>query len=115
MKRNCCLDLRLRSSSSHHRSIICRNEMLELHNKLVGIIHDGRSCMFDITELQARVIIWVASSQKVEERIVGIQTQALLMYASRGLSVKRSLQEFLQNRKRRCQSTHISNKHNSLN
>ncbi|MED6210576.1 hypothetical protein PIB30_065422 [Stylosanthes scabra] len=79
--------------------------MLELHNKLVAIIHDRRNCMFDMTELQARVIIWVAS-EKVEEGIVGIQTQALLMYASRGLSVKRSLQEFLQNRKRRCQSSH---------
>ncbi|RDY02177.1 Protein TIFY 5A, partial [Mucuna pruriens] len=120
MKRNCYLDLRLHSSSSNstsHRSMqaistlssqylhFCRNETLNIHNKLVAILHNGRHCMFDTAELQARVIIWLASREMEES--TGLHSRALLIHVSRGLSIKKSLHNFLQRRKKRSQS-HIS-------
>ncbi|XP_020234371.1 uncharacterized protein LOC109814370 [Cajanus cajan] len=99
MKRNCYLGLRLHSSSM--------NETLNMHNKLAAILHaHGRHCIFDRAELQARVIIWLASGGMEES--TGLHSQALLIHVSRGLSMKKSLQNFLQRRKKRSQSN-ISN------
>ncbi|KAI5393105.1 uncharacterized protein LOC127095684 [Lathyrus oleraceus] len=71
---------------------------------------------FDEREFQARVIIWLAS-QEMEGRngnkglqptlSLSLQPQALLMHASHGFSIKRSLQNFLHKRNKRIQG-HVS-------
>ncbi|KAG5053547.1 hypothetical protein AAZX31_02G291900 [Glycine max] len=100
MKRNCYLDLRLQSSSPHpYRSM---NRTLNIHNKLVAILHNGRQCIFDTAELQARVIIWLASREM--EGSTGLHSETLLIHVSRGLSIKKSLQNFLQRRIRKKRS-----------
>ncbi|KAH1092461.1 hypothetical protein AAZX31_14G002600 [Glycine max] len=97
MKRNCYLDLRLQSSSPSHRSM---NGTLNIHNNLVAILHNGRQCIFDTTELQARMIIWLASKE-MEENTTGLHSEALLIHVSRGLSIKKSLENFLQRRRKK--------------
>ncbi|KAL2316522.1 hypothetical protein Fmac_030398 [Flemingia macrophylla] len=79
----------------------CRNETLNIHNKLAAILR-GRQCIFDTAELKARVIIWLANGGMEES--TGLHSQALLIHVSRGLSMKNSLQNFLQRRKKRSQS-----------
>ncbi|KAL5126065.1 Protein TIFY 5A [Glycine soja] len=133
-RRNCYLDLRLQSSSPHpYRSMqaiwtlsfqyfrydslhlyisgikqvgfflhFCRNRTLNIHNKLVAILHNGRQCIFDTAELQARVIIWLASREM--EGSTGLHSETLLIHVSRGLSIKKSLQNFLQRRIRKKRS-----------
>ncbi|KAI4305514.1 hypothetical protein L6164_028876 [Bauhinia variegata] len=102
MKRNCSLELRL-SSSPPNDSM---NEPLNL-NQQVDIPQNGGHFMFDTTELQARGIIWLASKE-MEERIgvSGTTTISSLisLQSPQGLSMKRSLQTFLQNRRKRTQS-----------
>ncbi|CAJ1971634.1 unnamed protein product [Sphenostylis stenocarpa] len=86
-----------------------RNGTLNIHNKLAAILHNGRHCIFDSTELQARVIIWLASREMVESR--SLHSEALLVHISRGLSIKKSLENFLQRRRKRKRSQ----RHNEKN
>ncbi|KAG5076879.1 hypothetical protein JHK82_055574 [Glycine max] len=110
MKRNCYLDLRFRpsSASSPHDSIM---------SKKVVAIPQSRRHMLDVTELQvmciaARVILWLASQERegntgpASATSLSLQSQALLMHAPQGSSVKRSLRNFLQKRKKRFQKSH---------
>ncbi|TKY47914.1 TIFY 5A [Spatholobus suberectus] len=102
MKRNCYLDLRFRPSSASppHYSII--------NEKVVAIPHSSRHVL-DVTELQARVIIWLASQDNTgpaSATSLSLQSQALLMHAPQGFSIKRSLRNFLQKRKKRSQKSH---------
>ncbi|KAL5076174.1 hypothetical protein RYX36_015158 [Vicia faba] len=102
MKRNCYFDL------SSQKSM---NQESKVNKQFVTIPHELHK--FDNRELQARVIIWLAN-QGMEGRngrkkfppklSLSLQPQVLLMHASRGFSIKRSLQNFLQKRKRRIQS-----------
>ncbi|KAK7320236.1 hypothetical protein VNO77_29541 [Canavalia gladiata] len=61
----------------------------------------------------ARVIIWSASREMEES--TGLQSQALLMNVSQGLSIKKSLHNFLQKRKKRSQSHSSIVAHNVKN
>ncbi|WVY91066.1 hypothetical protein V8G54_036580 [Vigna mungo] len=97
MKRNCYLDLRLHSSSSH--TSMQATSTLSFHIKLAAILHNQRHCIFDTTELQARAIIWLASREMVKTR--SLRSEALLVHISPHLSIKKSLQNFLQRRKKR--------------
>lgn len=72
--------------------------------------------------LQARVILWLAS-QEVEESnggtgpaptlSISLQPRALLLHDPQGFSVKRSLHNFLQKRKKRSQIVRIATHDNS--
>ncbi|CAJ1965006.1 unnamed protein product [Sphenostylis stenocarpa] len=112
MKRNCYLDLRFRSSSasSPHDSM---NELLNMNKNVVGIPHGGSGRhMLDVIELQARVIIWLASQKRdgsteaASATSLSLQSQALLMHAPQGFSIKTSLRNFLHKRKKRSQKSH---------
>ncbi|RHN69008.1 putative transcription regulator Others family [Medicago truncatula] len=109
MKRNCYLD------SSSHKSM---NEKLNVNKKLVANPHNGNH-KFDEKELQARAIIWLASQEIMEGKngsnkesiptlSLSMQPSALQMHASHGFSIKRSLHNFLEKRKKRIQSHHVS-------
>ncbi|XP_020205249.1 protein JAZ13 [Cajanus cajan] len=110
MKRNCYLDLRFRPSSASqpHHSM---NEPLNMNRKVVAIPNSSRH-MLDVTELQARVIIWLASQERVGNTGPSsatshyLQSQALLMHAPQGFTIKKSLRNFLQKRKKRSQKSH---------
>ncbi|XP_045818511.1 uncharacterized protein LOC123911183 [Trifolium pratense] len=110
MKRNFCLE--------SHKSM---NEELNVnHQFVVNIPHHK----FEERELQARVMMWLAS-QEMEEKngskestptlSLSLQPRALLMHTSHGFSVKRSLQNFLEKRKERIQSHVITHDNNSTN
>ncbi|KAI0501336.1 hypothetical protein KFK09_016280 [Dendrobium nobile] len=94
------LQLSLCSNSDDHR----RQQMT--------IFYDGRVCVSDVTELQAKAILEMAKKElRMEEkqgdgnRQVDINTAALPASATQlmspGQSMKRSLQRFLQKRKTR--------------
>ncbi|RZB42681.1 protein JAZ13 isoform X2 [Glycine soja] len=113
MKRNCYLDLRFRpsSASSPHDSILFLAFVVSMSKKVVAIPQSRRH-MLDVTELQARVILWLASQERegntgpASATSLSLQSQALLMHAPQGSSVKRSLRNFLQKRKKRFQKSH---------
>ncbi|XP_027938927.1 protein TIFY 5A-like [Vigna unguiculata] len=105
MKRNCYLDLRLHSSSSH----TSMNGKFNIHSiKLAAILHNQRHCIFDTTELQARAIIWLASREMVKTR--SLCSEALLVHIPPHLSIKKSLHNFLQRRKKRRSSQRNNDK-----
>ncbi|KAF8408861.1 hypothetical protein HHK36_004930 [Tetracentron sinense] len=72
--------------------------------------YNGRVCVSDVTELQARAIIWLARKE-TDERMNTPRSEPVLpalpspLYSPPGLSMKRSLQRFLQKRKNRNQAT----------
>ncbi|KAK7399938.1 hypothetical protein VNO78_11135 [Psophocarpus tetragonolobus] len=78
------------------------------------IFYDGKICVSDVTELQARSILMLANKE-IEKRVMTptgsepsspMQQSPHNMYSpSTGLSMKRSLQRFLQKRKNRVQET----------
>ncbi|PON32825.1 Tify domain containing protein [Parasponia andersonii] len=81
------------------------------HQQQVTVFFNGRAFVCDMTEMQARAIILIAS-REIEERkdtqgselalSIWLQSQ---LYRSPGFSMKRSLQRFLQKRKQRSQSS----------
>ncbi|KAL2327136.1 hypothetical protein Fmac_020563 [Flemingia macrophylla] len=83
-----------------------------MNRKVVAIPNSSRH-MLDATELQARVIILLASQER-EEKSKGpdsatshyMQSQALLMHAPQCFTIKKSLRNFLQKRKKRSQKSH---------
>ncbi|XP_048141014.1 LOW QUALITY PROTEIN: protein TIFY 5A-like [Rhodamnia argentea] len=129
MKRSFDLELRLQpysipdflassgSSSSSTGSAECSPE----EQQKLTIFYDGKVCASAVTELQARQIILLAN-RETEERssktptgsepstpslwsqpsTPNVQPQ---VYSSTGLSMKRSLQKFLQKRQHRIQAT----------
>ncbi|XP_061356726.1 protein JAZ13 [Gastrolobium bilobum] len=123
MKRNCYLVLRFHPSSGYSPRHNSKNELLSINKQVVAVLHNKRH-MFDITELQARVIIWLAS-QEMEEKDASmgpaptpsllLQPKALLVHAPNGISIKRSLRNFLQRRKKRSQSHIAIATHSSTN
>ncbi|KAK7371793.1 hypothetical protein VNO80_05158 [Phaseolus coccineus] len=119
MKRNCYLHLPLHSSSSHPSMQATStlsfqyfpsylNGTFNIHNKLAAILHNERHCIFDTTELQARAIIWLASREMVERS--SLRSEALLVHISPHLSIKKSLQNFLQRRNKRKSSQRNNHK-----
>ncbi|KAK2442539.1 Protein TIFY 5A [Trifolium repens] len=97
------------------------NKELNVNKHLVVNIPHHK---FEERELQARVMIWLAS-QEMEEKngskgstptlSLSLQPRALLMHTSHGFSVKRSLQNFLEKRKKRIQSHIVIHDNSSTN
>ncbi|KAJ8538487.1 hypothetical protein K7X08_027708 [Anisodus acutangulus] len=116
MKRNCNLELGLMppslSSSSPNN---CKNnlyfsmkdqESTELEKQpqqQLTIFYNGRLVVSDVTELQAKAIIYLASREMEEE--TKKTPSSPLLQTQTGLFMKRSLQRFLQKRKNRIQTT----------
>ncbi|XP_073137713.1 protein TIFY 5A-like [Henckelia pumila] len=94
MKSNCNdLELRLVTPSVSYHSLRDQESKQQL-----SIFYNGRVATCDVTELQARAIILLAKRQMLDQKM------ALGATGTAGLSMKRSLQRFLQKRKTRAQS-----------
>nr|XP_011460207.1 PREDICTED: protein TIFY 5B-like [Fragaria vesca subsp. vesca] len=132
MRRSCNLELELRLSSSdecsssleslHHQS--CQ----DLQQQQLTIFYNGVMCTCDVTELQARAILCVANyelgkivvktsttsssipsgSYELSSPSAHYSPPCTSCVAAGGLSIKKSLREFLQKRKHRSQATHRS-------
>ncbi|CAK9167854.1 unnamed protein product [Ilex paraguariensis] len=129
MGRNCNLDLRLVPTSvssvslqstdfedQHHHQEPIMDLMgastNEKHQQQLTIFYDGRVSVCDVTELQARAIILLASREMEEKSktLSGSSDPPSPLLQSQlssptGLPLKRSLQRFLQKRKHRIQAT----------
>ncbi|RAL49768.1 hypothetical protein DM860_002059 [Cuscuta australis] len=119
MGRNCNLELRLFPPSSAESQQLRHNVLGTLParsgekegnaNELT-IFYDGKIVACDATELQARAIILLASQERWRGSPSGppVTQPPPEEYgrptASYGLSMKRSLQRFLQKRKKRAES-----------
>nr|GEU80161.1 protein TIFY 5A [Tanacetum cinerariifolium] len=91
-------------------------DLNEKQSQQLTIFYDGKVSVCDVTELQARSIIKLANEEIEEKRrrsTPGSTTSTELssplisppVYTPRGISMKRSLQRFLQKRKRRIEAT----------
>ncbi|XP_019457768.1 PREDICTED: protein JAZ13-like [Lupinus angustifolius] len=119
MKRNCTLDLHFHSSSSYSLSHNSMNEPLNISKQFLHAILHKRSHTLDITELQARMIIWLANQEMEEIKnggrrrnsipLLSLQLHALLMHLPQGISIKKSIGSFLEKRKKRFQTHNETN------
>ncbi|MFS8016022.1 putative transcription factor TIFY family [Helianthus anomalus] len=119
MRRNCNLELRLvppsppyhlRQQNSSDDINMVGGDLKGKQNQQLTIFYDGKVSVCDVTELQARTIIKLASEETDDQwrRTPGSTTSSepsSSPLASPGLSMKRSLQRFLQKRKHRIQAT----------
>ncbi|XP_068655587.1 protein TIFY 5A [Aristolochia californica] len=100
------------SSSPSQELCKSRSEIRPLENsQQITMFYNGRVCACDVTEIQARAILCMAK-RKTEERLGTLSTEPSSGCTSQnpqaqrtGLSMKRSLQRFLQKRKSRIQAT----------
>ncbi|KAK7359475.1 hypothetical protein VNO77_01435 [Canavalia gladiata] len=121
VEHNCNLELRLFPPSRSDLRPIMEAEVNEspqqVHhqqqqNHPLTIFYDGKICVSDVTEYQARSILMLANKE-IEERMKtpnGSEPSSPLQSHNlhspgTGLSMKRSLQRFLQKRKNRNQET----------
>ncbi|XP_059439890.1 protein TIFY 5A [Corylus avellana] len=121
MRRNCNLELRLfpYSDSDHHPKVEetsgspQQKHQEQLQQQQLTIFYNGKICVSDVTEFQAKTILFLAA-REMEERLrtpTGSSepcSPALKSPAyspTSGLYMKKSLQSFLQKRKHRIQAT----------
>ncbi|XP_077220905.1 protein TIFY 5A-like [Tasmannia lanceolata] len=86
-----------------------RNEVSDENSQQLTIFYDGRICACNVTEIQARAILHLAK-REMEERPRTCDSEPFLpsqqtQLNAPALSMKRSLQRFLQKRKTRIQET----------
>ncbi|KAG8385272.1 hypothetical protein BUALT_Bualt03G0024700 [Buddleja alternifolia] len=119
---NCNLELRLSPSAFSYSSYYngqyssMLNGVGEIANdkkQQLTIFYNGRIAACDVTELQARALISLASREMEEKSNSSPGSDPTSPMVNRplcspasGLSMKRSLQRFLQKRKTRAQSTY---------
>ncbi|KAF8413562.1 hypothetical protein HHK36_001553 [Tetracentron sinense] len=114
VKRNYKLELCLHPSASllatDSDNDTMRDRSTGSPQQQLTIFFKGQVCVRDVTELQARAIIWLAS-REIEERMNTSRSESVSpslksqLYSLSGISMKRSLQGFLQNRKKRIRAT----------
>ncbi|XP_073030565.1 protein TIFY 5A-like [Primulina eburnea] len=106
MKRNCNLELRLVKPAHpvFSNDINIGGQTPNPIYKELTVFYKGEVCVSDVTELQARAIILLAS-REMEEKSPGSKLNSPLCSPTTGLYMKRSLQRFLQKRKTRSQET----------
>ncbi|KDP37988.1 hypothetical protein JCGZ_04631 [Jatropha curcas] len=132
MRRNCNLELRLfpfpDSDDDHRRYFVDESNKspqdeeqqqrkLQQEQQKLTIFYNGNICVCDVTELQARNILMLAS-REMDDKIRSASgspeptspTLSSPVYSpNNGLSMKRSLQRFLQKRNHRIQATYPYN------
>ncbi|KAH0985365.1 hypothetical protein GBA52_012542 [Prunus armeniaca] len=119
MRRNCNLELQLLHPSyeTHQKQQEQEQheEQQQKQQQMMTIFYNGAMCVRDVTEHQARSILFLAN-REMEERVKSPFTPSGSELSSptvmsplcspvAGLSMKRSLQRFLQKRKHRVQAT----------
>lgn len=122
MRRNCNLELRLTPPSiSTFSTKDCKDtpylsmedkESKELENQSqqLTIFYNGKLVVSHVTDLQAKAIIYLASREmdtktNKTSSPTSSEPSSLLLQSQTDLSMKRSLQRFLQKRKNRIQTT----------
>nr|GMD03145.1 protein TIFY 5A [Ipomoea batatas]GMD05356.1 protein TIFY 5A [Ipomoea batatas] len=129
MRRNCNLELRLSPSSDYNAAaaaqqlptsdqsspstLLTKSTISEdiRQQQQLTIFYDGKIVSCDVTEIQARAIILLASQERTKKttRTVSSEPSSPLLqkqlYSPTALSMKRSLQRFLQKRKNRVEAT----------
>ncbi|KAL9361201.1 hypothetical protein Peur_043986 [Populus x canadensis] len=98
--------------SSSSPPATCHQNLMDepaMRHQHLTIFYDGRISVCDVTEFQARAIIWLASREKEERSNTARSSQApkplhSQLHSPPGLSLKRSLQRFLQKRKERAEA-----------
>ncbi|KAI3448718.1 hypothetical protein Pfo_005383 [Paulownia fortunei] len=106
MRRNCNLNFQILASdapsspSSFFSQLVCSDQ------NQISILYS------DATEVQAITILWLARREMEEKYNMskskinpGSPSQQLQLHCTRGLSLKKSLQKFLQKRKDRIQAS----------
>ncbi|KAL0542664.1 hypothetical protein IC582_017737 [Cucumis melo] len=118
MRRNYNLELRLSptySSAAAATASVSGNPSPTAYgspqSQQLTIFYNGRICVCDVTELQARAILKLAT-REMEENGLSETPSPMLQQSppprtptTPGLSMKKSLQRFLQKRKHRVQAT----------
>ncbi|KAK4345261.1 hypothetical protein RND71_035437 [Anisodus tanguticus] len=117
MRRNCNLELRLvppcvsfspKDRTTPYIFMGNKESIDEKQQQQLTIFYDGKVVVSDATELQARAIIHLAG-REVEEKTKTPSSRSEppspLLRLQTGISMKRSLQGFLQKRKNRIQAT----------
>ncbi|CAH9113483.1 unnamed protein product [Cuscuta europaea] len=127
MRRNCNLELRLFPPSDSFASQQDENDVVEeipmsldrIRSRIgnerqqMTIFYDNEVVACDVTELQARAIIMIASEERWKTTVSEPSSPSMQHQLCRppapttdnGLSMKKSLQRFLHKRKNRVQST----------
>ncbi|XP_023544865.1 protein TIFY 5A [Cucurbita pepo subsp. pepo] len=117
MRRNCNLELRLSPTSSAIAAVSDQSSAAVAaanaspQSQQLTIFYNGRICVCDATELQAIAILKLATREMEEKGPnetpwpILQQSPAAVTPTTPGLSMKRSLQRFLQKRKHRAQPT----------
>ncbi|CDP06840.1 unnamed protein product [Coffea canephora] len=111
MMRKCTLELPLSpaSASSESTDFHSQSEACSSRRDQITVLHNMRSvCICDATELQAIIILWLAR-REVDDKLSSFtgavpSIMKVQLHSSSGLSLRKSLQRFLQKRKDRIQS-----------
>nr|AFL46174.1 jasmonate ZIM domain protein j [Nicotiana attenuata] len=127
MRKNCNLELRLMPPSFSFSPKSCTTPYFSMNREdkenteekepqQLTIFYNGKLVVSDATELQAKAIIYLAS-REMEKKIkirspisessspISEPSSPLLQSPASDISMKRSLQRFLQKRKNRIQAT----------